>query len=440
MSARTAQLLASMGSALGAFGVVNDPNGANAERAAKALSPTVPTTDSLATEHFLNTPQAEAMIDLTVSQSEWLQVVTVKPRDQRAGNIPRLVINDVVTEGVPENGGRTIATHPDTSEVSYNCAKYQATWFLTLEDVAEAAAHGEPDFEAKVRGAFAKAMGNDMARAALRGDTSLDSSSRLNRLLRQRDGWLKQARASANYGTTTRGSAWSRSLYPAMTAMLPDQFADDANLRWLHGRSLDESFTNYAQGLGDGSALRDRALLERTRFRPMGIDGLIVPQWPSDQGFAALSGTAVDPDVATDDADGTITFRVDTLFGGYSATHAGRRVKVTCETTGATETLTVADESSHLVIHTTGSLGQGTISETEANYTLDLADTTGIMLTNPRNLYVVICRKIRAYRKFEQEAERWRLDVFYEADFGIFQPDAMVLQEGVVPTSVTFGS
>lgn len=439
MSARNAQLLARMGSALGAFGVVNDANGANAERAAKSLSPTVPTTDSLATEHFLNTPQAEAMIDLTVSQSEWLSVVTVKPRDQRAGNIPRLVINDVVTEGVPENGGKTIATHPDTSEVSYNCAKYQATWFLTLEDVSEAAAHGEPDFEGKVRGAFAKAMGNDMARAALRGDTSLDASSRLNRLLRQRDGWLKQARAQSNYQTTTRGTAWDRTLYPAMSAMLPDQYADDANLRWLHGRSLDSSFTNYAQTL-EASALRDQALTQRTRYRPMGIDGLIVPQWPADQGFAALSGSTSDPDVATDDGDGTITFRVDTLFGGYAAGHAGRRIRVTCEATGQSEVLTVKDESSHLVVHTAGSLGQGSISETEADYSLDVADTTGIMLTNPRNLYVVVCRKIRAYRKFEQEAERWRLDVFYEADFGIFQPEAMVLQEGVIPTSVLFGS
>lgn len=440
MSARTAQLLARMGSALGAFGVQDDPAGRRAEIAAKSLSPTVPTTDSLATEHFLNTPQAEAMIDLTVSQSEWLSVVTVKPRDQRAGTIPRLVINDVVTEGVPENGGKTIATHPDTSEVSYNCAKYQATWFLTLEDVSEAAAHGEPDFEGKVRGAFAKAMGNDMARAALRGDTSLDASTRLNRLLRQRDGWLKQARADANYASTTRGSAWSRSVYPAMTAQLPDEYADDANLRWLHGRALDESFTNYAQGLADGSALRDRALLERTRFRPMGIDGLIVPQWPSDQGFDTLNGSTADPDVATDDGDGTATFTVNTMLGGYAAGNAGRRVKVTCEATGQSETLTVLDVGGANIIRTAGSLGQGTISETEADYTLDLADCTGIMLTNPRNLYVVVCRKIRAYRKFEQEAERWRLDVFYEADFGIFQPEALVLQEGVVPTSVTFGS
>ncbi len=437
MSSRTNQLLARMGSAFGSLGIQDDPGG---EKVSKALSPTVPTSESLATEHFLNTPQAEALIDMTVSQSEWLSLATVKMRDQRAGNIPRVVINDVVTEGVSENAGKTIATHPDTSETSYLCTKFQATWFMTLESISEAAAHGEADFDAKVRGAFAKAMGNDMARVALRGDTSIDTSTRLNRLLRQNDGWLKIARESANYSTTTRGSAWAAGVCPAMLSQMPDEYADDKDLRWLHGRRLDESYTQFAQNLSDGGAMRDRALLERTRFRPMGIDPVIVPQWPTDQGFDSLNGSASDADLVTDDGDGTITLRVDTLFGGYSSSHAGRRVKVTFDATGQSETLTVRDESSHLVVHTTGSLGQGTISTSASAYTLDLADTTGIMLTNPRNLFVVLCRKIRAYRKYEQESERYRMDVFYEADFGIFEPNAVVLQEGIIPTAATFGS
>lgn len=437
MSARTKQLLALAGGAFGALGIKDDPNG---ELASKALSPTVPTSESMATEHFMTNSQSEALIDLTVSQSEWLSMATVKMMNQRAGNIPRVVINDVVTEGVSENGGRTIATHPDTSEKAYLCKKFQATWFMTLESISEAAASGEANFDGKIRGAFAKAMGNDMARVALNGDTSLGTSTRMDRLLRQHDGWLKIAREEANYSTTTRGSAWSAGVYPSMQSQMPDKFSDDKDLRWLHGRRLDESYTQFAQGLGDGSALRDRALLERTRFRPMGIDTVIVPQWPADQGFSSLNGSASDPDLVTDDGDGTITLRVNTLFGGYSASHAGRRVKVTFNATGQSETLTVKDVGSNLVINSTGSLGQGTISTTVGAYTLDLADTTGIMLTNPRNLFVVLCRNIRAYRKYEQESERHRIDVYYEAAFGIFEPDAVVLQEGIIPTSTVFGS
>lgn len=436
----TRALLARMGSSLASLGVGIAPGDAQTAQAVKALSPTVPTTTDLRGAEFMNQPQVEALVDLTVSQNAWLSAVSVKMRDQRSGTIPRLSLNDVVTEGVGENAGATVATSPDTDEINYTCAKFQATWFLTLEDVGEARGHGEADFDGKVRRAFAKAMGNDMARAGLSGDTTLNTSSRLNRLLRQRDGWLKKARASARYGTTTRGTRWSRALYPAMLRQMPTQFKDDPELRWLLPPMIDEDFTYGLQNLGDGALLRDEALINRKRYSPMGISPILVPQWPTSQGFGTLSGSAADADSVADDGDGTLTATVNTLFGGYSSTHAGRTVRITYDLTGQYEDLTVVDTGANLVIRSAGSLGQSSISTTASAYTLDLADCTGAMLTNPRNLFMVMARQIRAYRKFEQEYERWRVDVFYEADFGIFNPDALVLQEGVVPTAISFGS
>jgi hypothetical protein len=436
----TAAILARMGASLNALGVSIAPGDVATERTTKALSPTVPTTTDLRGAEFMNQPQVESLVDLTVSQNAWLSAVSVKMRDQRAGTIPRMVLNDVVTEGVGENGGGTVSTVPDTDEINYQCAKYQSTWFLTLEDVGEARGHGEADFDGKVRRAFAKAMGNDMARAGLAGDTSLNSASRLNRLLRQRDGWLKKARASGRYGTTTRGTRWSRTIYPAMLRQLPTQFKDDPELRWMLPPMMDEDFTFGLQNLGDGALLRDEALTSRKRYSPMGIAPILVPQWPTAQGFETLSGSPADADSVANDGDGTLTATVNTLFGGYNAAHAGRTVRITYDLTGQSEDLTVVDTGSNLVIRSAGSLGQSSISTTPSAYTLDLADCTGAMLTNPRNLFMVMARQIRAYRKFEQESERWRVDVFYEADFGIFNPDALVLQEGVVPSAITFGS
>ena len=439
MSASRA-LLARMGQSLAALGVGVAPGDAETVRASKALTPTVPTTEHFATDNFMNQPQVEALVDLTVSQSGWLSAVSVKTRNQRAGTIPRLVIGDVVTEGVAENAGATVATSPDTDEIAYACKKFQATWYMTLEDVGEARAAGESDFDGKVRRAFSKAMGNDMARVALNGDTSLSATSRLNRLLRQRDGFLKQLRTGGHYKTTTRGSTWSRSVYPAMLRQMPTQFKDDPGLRWMLPPSLDEDFTYSLQNLGDGAALRDQALIERRRYAPMGISPILIPQWRTDQGFDTLNGSAVDADSVADDGDGTLTATVNTLFGGYSASWAGRTVRITCDATGQYEDLTVVDTGAALVIRSAGSLGQSSISTTASAYTLDLADCTGALLTNPANLFVVLCRQIRAYRKWEQEAERWRIDLFYEADFGCFNSDAVVLQEGIVPTSITFGS
>lgn len=435
----TRELMARMGQGLAALGVGIAPGDVETQRAAKSLTPTVPTTDHFAGDNFMNQAQVEALVDLTVSQSAWLSAVTVKTRSQRSGTIPRLVLNDVVTEGVPENGGRTVATSPDTDEIHYEAAKYQATWYLTLEDIGEARAAGEADFDGKIRRAFAKAMSNDMARAFLNGDRTLDNSTRLNRLLRQRDGVLVHARNRGHYLQTTRGSRWSRNLYPAMKRRLPAIYKDDPNLRWLIAPELDEDYTNSLQSL-DGSALRDQALIERRRYAPMGIPPIVVPQWPTDQGFATLTGSAVAADAVADDGDGTLTATVDALFGGYDAEHAGRMVRITHVDTRETEVLEVIDDGAKLVIRSTGSLGQAAISTTPADYTLDLADCSGAMLTNPANLFMVLCRQIRAYRKFEQEAERWRVDVYYEADFGVFNGDALVLQEGIVPAAVSFGA
>jgi len=436
----TRALLARMGSSLAALGVGLDSTDAEAVKAAKALTPTVPTTADLATDNFMNQPQVDALVDLTLSQSGWLSAVSLKQKGQRSGTIPRMVLNDVVTEGVAENAGATPSTVPDTDEIAYQCAKYQATWYLTLEDIGEARAAGEADFDGKVRRAFGKAMGNDLARWFLNGDTSLAASSRLNRLLRQRDGILVKARAGSNYLQTTRGSAWSRVVYPAMKRALPSVYKDDPDLRWFMPADLDEDFVYSLQNLGDGAALRDRSLTERTRYAPMGIPPILVPQWNTDQGFATLSGSTADADAVADDGDGTLTATVDTLFGGYSTDNAGRVVRITCDATGQSEDLVVVNSGGANKIASAGSLGQSTISTTAGDYTLDLADCTGMILTNPANLFLVLCRNIRAYRKFEQEAERWRVDVYYEADAGIFNDDALVLQEGIVPTSITFGS
>lgn len=408
----------------------------------KALTPTTMTTDSVATGDFMDRTQVERLVDLTVGQSGWLSTVTTKVRSQKKGEIPRMEISDVVTEGVAENGGSTVSTHPDFDNISYECGKFQATWFLTIEDIREARASGEANFDAKVRRAFAKAMGNDMARWCLRGDTDLDASSRLNRLLRKKDGWIKQARADANRATTTYGSAFQRSLFPALKASLPQQFRDDPDLRWFMPGDIDEEWTDILAGYsgGSGAAIGDTAINQRRRFMPYGIPPLIIPQMPTDQGFSTLTASAVDADAVTDNGDDTIKLQVDTLFGGYSSSNAGRKVKVTYDATGQSETLTVTDSGSQNDIDTTGTLGQSTISTTASDYTLDVADCTPVMLTNPRNLFVVMCDQIRAYRKFEQEYERWRIDVYYEADAGIFNPNALAMQDGVIVPTQSFGS
>ena len=410
-------------------------------RSSKALTPTVPTTDTLATGDFMDRAAVERLVDLTVGQSGWLSTVSTRLRRQRSGEIPRIEISDVVTEGVPENGGKTIATHPDTDNVPYNCGKYQATWYMTRESVREAAASGESDYAGKVRKAFSKGMGNDMARAGLRGDTTLDASTRLNRLLRKRDGWLKQIRASANRRQTTRGSAFARSLWSSLKRQVPQEFREDPDLRWFLAGDIDEEWLDTVGGWAStsGGALAESAEQDRRRLSPLGIPPIIIPQMPTTEGFATVSGSTAAADAVTDNTT-SIGFQVDTLLGGASSAHAGRMVKVTFVATGQSETLEVSWSGSQNDIDTAGLLGQSTVSTTAGDYVLDLADLTGVFITNPGNLFIVMCDEVRAYRKWEQESERWRIDVFYEADFGLFNPNACAIQDGIIVPAAAFGS
>lgn len=410
----------------------------------KALSPTVPTTDSLAVGEFMDRKAVDGLIDLTVGQSGWLAAASLVRRGQRSGEIPRIVISDVVTEGVTENQGATVATHPDTSRIEYSCGKFQTTWYLTLEDIREARASGDPNFDQTTRRAFAKAMGNDMARAALKGDITLAASTRENRLLRKRDGWLKQIRASGNRSTTSEGSAYSRSLWTAMMSAMPDEYAEDSDLRWFLPRKIDLGWSDELAGFGADAGLASggEQLTQRQRQTPLGIPQLIIPQMPTNLGLATLTTPAtVNPDAVADDGDGTMTVTVNALFaGGYAVGNAGRRVKVTFTATGQSETLTVINSGGANKVQSTGSLGQGTISTTASGYVIDFADCTSVILTNPKNLAVILCDQIRAHRKWEQEFERWRTDVFWEADFTVYNPDATVLQDGIIVPAHTFGS
>ena len=402
----------------------------------------VHTTANTSVGDFMDRKVVERLVDLTVSESQWMSEATVRLRSQRAGEIPRMVLNDVVTEGVAENDGNTIDTRIDTTNIEYNCKKFKATWFITHEAMREARASGESNFDSKVRGAFAKALGNDLARVALNGDTGLPATTRMNRLLRHRDGWLKQMRSKGIQEQTTVGSPYAQALWPAMQASMPRQYRDDSGLRFFIPSLLDISHTEeIGENIAGGSRLAERARVERERFAPRGIPQLIVPQMPEDQGFATLSGSPSPADTIVVDGAG-LKFTVNTVFGGYSAEHVGRRLEIINPVTGQGETVVVKDEGgTDLVVVTIGTLGQaGAPSLVPADYTIDIHDTTSAFLTNPANLFVVFCDRMRAYRKFEQEHERFRLDVYYEADFGIFNEDAIVIQDGIVVPSFKFGS
>jgi len=384
--------------------------------------------------------QAHRLIDLTVSESAILGATTNTKKAQRSGSLPLVDFNRPVAGKATEAVPGTVTSTPDTDGIGYTCRKLQATLFLSLESLREARASGEPDFERKVRQGFGKALANDVARLAWNGDTSISPATPEGRLLCVHDGWLKQARnGRAIRHTTARGELFDPELFFVMKRRMARRYRNAETNRWMAEGLVDLAWRKNRADAGDTSGILtgDRALTAAGSIPMLGEPLLKVPQIPTDQGFATLSASTAPADnVAA--AGAGIAFRVNSALGGAAAGNAGRVVRVTCLTTGESEEAIVTWAGGHNVATTAGSLGQGSISTTAGDYSIDLADCTSLLYGPPENLFTVWCDEIRSYQKMEQEAERIRVDLFLEVAFGIFQPEALILQDGLaLPTPST---
>ncbi len=429
--------------ALAALGM--KPAGDMPDSSIKRAIDEVATTENQTAGEFMDRKQVDQIIDLSVSQSGWFSATSVLTRSQRSGQLTTIDMVEPVLEGVPENGGRTVLTSPETAARTYECGKYQGTYSLTWEDMREARASGDTNFGATFSRLFGKRVGESMCLAALRGDTTLGTATRTDRLLQKRTGWLKQARAASNYATTTRGAELNRRAFSAISeGLMPDEYRMSENLRWLYSPRVNAGVQEiYAAQYenGNGSDLAVGANVKRSIQTPMGIEPILVPQLPTDLGASTLTiATAGTPDNVSGST--TVIARVNTLLGGAAAGNAGRKVTITSLLTGQFETRTVTWDGTHNLVTTTGKLGQSAVSSTTTDYSIDIADCTPIILTNPRNLVTVVCDQVRRYFRWEQEFERWRIDLFLEMDFLIMNPDALAIHDGIFvdPDVFAFGS
>jgi hypothetical protein len=397
-------------------------------------------TAAMATGQFMNRTASSELIDLTVSDAGWLSAITVKRVDQAAGEIPRSEFVDTVLQPASEGVAAGSPTTPETDNIPYRTTKLRGMAKLTPEAIREAKASGTANLDRRLFSGLAKAIGNDLAKVAMRGNTGLaNDNTRLTKLLRTNDGFLTQARASAHRRTKAYGTAFTRSLFPSLRGQLPVQFREDPDLRWLLPSDMDLQFHAELsdEALTAGNSFAGN-FASRQRVAPLGIPQLIVPAIPVDQGCAVLSTAAqAAPTSAASSGDG-IVFVVTTFLGGYAAANAGRLIRVRHVATGAEEVATVYNDGGAHKILTEGTLNQDSVSTTAAHYLLDFADVASAMLTNPRNLALIVCENARAYAEFDKASESWLMYYYIEPDYLVLNPDALALQDGVIVAPVQF--
>lgn len=372
----------------------------------------------------------EQLVNLTVAENEWLSQINTMRRTASTGTVPILDLNRNISEGVGENEATGVDAEADTRNVPYACKKFKARWYISTDDIQEAAADGIDNFEEEMSKAFAKALGNDISNVVLNGNITLNDLTSMNRLLRMVNG-LRVKCDSANV-IDGAGKAFSKALFTAMEDNLPARYSSDPNLKWIVPRRVMTHYKNAAQQLA--TQLGDKALVSVFDPNPNGIPPIVCPQLSPEMGPAAIAPTSA--------ADGTtyITFVLTTLVTAEHvasvAAGVGRKFKVTCIATGESEICTGVDNTT-LDIVTLGLLGQTTVSTDASAYTVGLVDETEAYLGNPKGVNVVMCNDIRSYKEFEANEDRFRMITYFKLDTLIPNPAAFVKAKriGVTPIS-----
>ena len=402
---------------------------ANADVINKA-DPGVMTLDNTTFGGILPREFVDAILDDVHDQSTWLKEINEVRRQGKKGTVPVLTLEGNISEGVGENEKLINLTRPATTNVPYLCKSYGAIWSITLNDLAEARAAGMTQFEETVRGAFAKALANDRANIVLNSDDSLDDSTSLNRMLRMIDGFA--VKSESGNVIDAEGIALSIETpdhFSAMEDAMPGVYANDENLKWLFHRRVGTHYRSLLKPRE--TALGDKYLESRDPNRPNGIPSVIVPQISVQQGPTAIAPTSA--------ADGTtyIEFVLTTLVTAEHVASAalgvGRRFKVTHVASGNSEICTGFLDTT-LRINTAGLLGQTTVSTTNTDYVVGLADETDLYLCNPKGITVVDCYEMETYRLFRPEFRRWEFYTYYHLDVLIPIVNALVKLKRVAVT------
>ncbi len=167
---------------------------------------------------------------------------------------------------------------PETGKVTMNSKRYKAEFGLTY-DTLKRVVQGNELMDILVE-ELAKASRRDLETAALRGDTSLAPTSKLNRLLRKQDGFLKLITSNV---VDAEGARLSLDLMDDVQRAMPKEYRDQKGLCYI----------------GSGNFPIDYKALIRARATQLG-DQAILGSTPTEyDGRYPIIGASLMPDDLT---------------------------------------------------------------------------------------------------------------------------------------------
>lgn len=243
----------------------------------------------------LSRQQADRFIDLVIDYSVLLKRVRTRRVDHPKGEINKLNLGSIVTEGASTTSKATTRL-PSESMITYDMEKYRSAFDIKtdfLEDNIERTAVRD-----KLLDMFTKRIAVDTEMAGIEGDESLsvgDGQTDENNLLGVNDGFRQILLDNVPSGqqVDAAGTAPSKKLYYDMRRLIPPRFrvARPNYVLIMGSGPYDKWMLDWSDRETDGG---DRVLATGLKPGPFGTPILEVPLMPEDLSFGSAGSDGTD--------------------------------------------------------------------------------------------------------------------------------------------------
>jgi len=376
--------------------------------------------------------------------------------DKLQTRVQSLHFGEPITISADEIDDGAETNKPKASGVDTDAKKVKVRTNLTYESILNAV-KGEQGFVDVVLDGIKRRAAIDIEMLAFQGDTTLGGSTPHDKLLKRRDGWLKQARSKCRV-LDAGGAYLSAGLLQEAVDMMP-QHMWTPNTKWLWNKGMTGDFRRLLFGKNGGDVLAASLLGKQEELMPLGESLFQVPAIPNnmllttqDATPAQAYGTQYGPFVFTSSDNvlklkfgattKTITLStglmhasqvakaINDAFGKRYARDWGGRLLLSTIVTGAAsvvEVLTVANNA-YTVLGLTVAASNGADADSDGQVyegtAFFLADPSNFVATHPQ-------RENRLTVKYDEDVDGIKVVMYDHWDFTFDDEDSIVMIDNV---------
>jgi len=418
----------------------------------------------------LNAEQQDKFVVVVREFGGFLRDVSMVRLRSPQMDIDKVYVGEPITEAASEDTNGTTYHTPNFNKISVSTAKMRAAYYVTTEALQSNLE--QSGFEDTLISMMSRRHAMDIELLAVQGDASIslttDGDTRMNRLLRIKDGWDIQTEAAIILDAG--GDTINKDLFDSAWDAMPRHYRrNSSNLRWIMNRSLWNDYSNLIADRPTPGG--DDALFGRLgNFSPSGIKPLFVDTIPDFKPlsiatatpativgdvadvFEITSGTNSRLEIDVDNAGAVvvniatgvyscnaIAALINAVSGleGVASTDVDGHLILTSPTTGATSEVELVDTTGGAVTSdcylTLGLVANSSVAVTFPHTVNGAAAGAGtnrqgtfMWLADPAEFLWALLDRTRIYAEYQKGTDRVETVIYDQMDFKVQNLDAIV--------------